>query len=112
MDGIDRCFCLAIVLAGCAPDPCSYESKCANDGPLSDQLKQSLANACNMRRSSACGAEYVDVLACQEANQVCTAAQVTDLTATAAAIQANCGTQASAFTACCSTHPGAPSPCQ
>ena len=99
-------FAAVIALAGCGNDPCSYESKCANDGPLSDQLKQATSDACNRARGGTCGPEYIDGLSCQEANQVCTANQVTDLTATAAAIQANCSTLMNAWTACCSAHPG------
>jgi hypothetical protein len=79
---------------------CGGTSKCSADTPPT----QSAIDQCNKLAADACGSQYVDLGNCAKNQQTCAADNTTDGTATAAAIQANCGTQATAYATCCANN--------
>lgn len=82
---------------------CSAPSKCSADPkPTKDAIAQ-----CTKLTGAACGSQYTAASSCTTSQQVCGADDMTDLTATANAILANCGDQESAYTKCCSANPTA-----
>ncbi len=80
---------------------CSAASKCSADPkPTTDTI-----NTCNALSADAvCGSDYTNLSSCEQAQQVCAADNTTDVSATTNALEANCKTQLTSYSACCAAN--------
>jgi hypothetical protein len=95
---------IAIAAApACSSGGCGASSKCSADPkPTQDSIDE-----CNKLSAGACGSQYSDLDSCAQGQQACSSDNTTDTNTTSANIAANCGTQLTAYTNCCTANTSA-----
>ncbi len=97
----------AVGVVGLASAPaCSSGGGCGDKGKCSADpapTQQSI-DLCNKIEAAACGSQYKDFASCASGQQACKSDNTTDTTATTNNITANCATQLTAYTTCCTSN--------